>query len=294
MPTTLRDALSEMLDGWKDDLPSGWRSALNDITTDASSVDASLRHHAWEPIFPVRKGEHFPGARKDGHIFRAFDGLAPNEVKVVVLGQDPYPNPAQATGRAFEQGDLDRWPMDSRFVALSLRRILQAAAYAKTGRGRYIESDARWETVVKDIESGALKFRQRPARQFDAWQKQGVMFLNTGLTLSRFDRNYQFDGHLPFWQPVVTAVMRHLSTTDTPIVFLLWGTKARTAFVEAGVLAAAQDAGTWKNKVDEVTNAHPAWPREGVADIDFFKAERNPFLLANQKLKTMGAKGINW
>ncbi len=294
MSTTLRQALSEMLEGWKEDLPAGWQAALQDVSIATDDVDEALVHHSWEPVFPTRKGVRFPGARKDSHIFRAFDGLEPDAVKVVVVGQDPYPNPAQATGRAFEQGDLDRWPRDRQFIALSLSRVIQVAAYAQQQDGRYIKGDAGWDAVVEGIESGALGFKREPVKQFDAWQKQGVMFLNTGLTLSRFESAYQFGGHLPLWKPVVTAVMHHLAKTDTPVVFLLWGSKARDAFKSAGVQQAAETAGTWKKTVDTFTIGHPAWPRSLDEAASFLDPTKNTFIKANEALQNMGASGIKW
>lgn len=240
----------------------------------------------------------FPGARRDAHIFRALDGISPEQVKVVVLGQDPYPNPAQATGRAFEQGDLDVWPDDGSFVALSLRRIVQAAAFAQTEHPAFISGDAAWPEVPRAIRDGRLKFSGRPRGLFDAWQRSGVLFLNTGLTLSRFDSktspSHQFDGHLPLWFPVVSELMRRLAKLGNPLVILLWGRKARTAFRDAGVREAAQDAGTWKTKVDTVANSHPAFPRLNKSPVDFFDAEHNPFINANAALARMGASSVRW
>lgn len=294
MSTSLRQALSEMLRNWKDDLSAGWRSVLNNVSIDTENVQASLRHQFWEPIFPVRKGNRFPGARSDSHIFRGFDGLEPEDVKVVVLGQDPYPNAAQATGRAFEQGDLDSWPKEKQFIALSLRRIIQATAFARTDDRRYIDGDAAWETVVRDIESGDLRIKRKPRTQFDYWQRQGVMFLNTGLTLSRFEADYQFGGHLPLWKPVVTAVMQHLARIETPVVFLLWGGKARNGFKKAGVRQAAVEAGTWKRTVDTFACVHPAWPRRLDEAAGFLDPDKNTFIEANAALKRMGTSGIKW
>lgn len=292
--STLQAALFEMLQGWKEDLPEGWRSVLAQVDIDVDGVNPTLVHEPWEPIFPVRKGRRFPGARADSHVFRTFDGLQPDQVKVVVLGQDPYPNPALATGRSFEQGNLDRWPGDRQFIALSLCRIMQAAAYASIQDGRYVAGDAGWDAVVKDIEAGALPFKETPVDQFNAWQEQGVMFLNTGLTLSRFESDYQFGGHLPLWKPVVTAVMQYLATTETPVVFLLWGRKAKNAFADAGVQQAAEQAGTWQRTVDTFACIHPAWPRHLDDASAFLDPNKNTFVEANRALKNMGDAGIQW
>ena len=51
----------------------------------------------------------FLGAPKGAHIFHAFDGIRPDDVRVVVLGQDPYPSPDFSTGRDFEAGNVADW-----------------------------------------------------------------------------------------------------------------------------------------------------------------------------------------
>jgi uracil-DNA glycosylase len=294
----LRIALEECFDGWKGDISDEWKALVADVELRFQDVDSSLTLDPWEPIFPTRKGNRFPGARSDAHIFRTLDAISPASVRVVVLGQDPYPNPSQATGRAFEQGDLDAWPEDGSFVALSLRRIVQAAAFAQTKRLAFLAGDGAWPEVPQSIRDGTLKMSARPRGLFDAWQKRGVLFLNTGLTLSRFDSkadpSHQFDGHLPIWFPVVSALMQGLAALGNPLVFMLWGGKAKAAFRDAGVRQAARAAGTWKSKVDTVENSHPAYPRLNKSPVNFYDADRNPFINANVALQRMGASKIRW
>lgn len=297
MPISLRQALEEMLDGWKSDLSPAWRAALEGVEPDFGAVDPILQHESWEPIFPTRKGKKIPGAPSRAHIFRALDGTGPADVRAVVIGQDPYPNVSWATGRAFEQGDLEDWLPNPALVSDSLERIIPAVAEARTGNFDYTDltnASRAWARVVADLASGALTL-QSPPRLFDHWQQQGVLFLNAGLTLSRFERGgsaHQLKGHIPLWRPVVQAILRVIAARPSGhVVFLLWGSVARTFFQESGIEQAARDAGTWQTRVRTVQQAHPAASND---DGPLFFREPNTFLDANRALREMGAGEVEW
>jgi uracil-DNA glycosylase len=297
MPIALRQALEEMLDGWKDDLSPAWKAALAGVEPDFAAVDADLEHESWEPIFPARKGKVIPGAPRKAHIFRALDGTGPADVRAVVIGQDPYPNVSWATGRAFEQGDLEEWLPNPALVSDSLERIIPAVAVARTGNREYtdlVNASRAWVRVVADLASGALTLPS-PPRLFDHWQQQGVLFLNAGLTLSRFERGgsaHQLRGHIPLWRPVVRAILEIIAArTSGHVVFLLWGSVARTFFQESGIEQAAKDAGTWQTRVRTVQQAHPAASNH---DGPLFFREPNTFLDANRALREMGAEAVEW
>jgi uracil-DNA glycosylase len=297
MSIPLRQALEEMLDGWKDDLSPAWRTALAEVEPGFAAVDPDLRHESWEPIFPTRKGQVIPGAPRKAHIFRALDGTGPADVRAVVIGQDPYPNVSWATGRAFEQGDLEAWLANPALVSDSLERIIPAVAVARTGNPEYTDltnASRAWARVVADLASGVLRL-QSPGRLFDHWQQQGVLFLNAGLTLSRFERGgsaHQLKGHIPLWKPVVQALLRVIATRSSGhAVFLLWGSVARTFFTQSGIEQAARAAGTWQTRVQTVQQAHPAAAN---SDGPLFFREPNTFLDANRALRQMGAEEIRW
>lgn len=297
MPIPLRQALEEMLDGWKEDLSPAWRTALADVDPDFAAVDPDLQHESWEPIFPTRKGNVIPGAPRKAHIFRALDGTGPADVRAIVIGQDPYPNVSWATGRAFEQGDLEEWLPNPALVSDSLERIIPAVAVARTGNPEYtglVNASQSWARVVADLASGTLSL-QPPGKLFDHWQKQGVLFLNAGLTLSRFKKggsDHQLRGHIPLWRPVVQGILRVIATRSSGhVVFLLWGKVARDFFDESGIEQAAKDAGTWQTRVRTVTQAHPAAAND---DGPLFFREPNTFLDANRALREMGGERIEW
>ena len=82
------------------------------------------------------------------------DGLAPEDVRCVILGQDPYPCPAFATGRAFEAGNVATWRELDKMFSPSVRALVQLVVAARTGEARYAEDFERWPSTLADIESG--------------------------------------------------------------------------------------------------------------------------------------------
>jgi uracil-DNA glycosylase len=126
-------------------------------------VKENLTFSEAEPIFPGRKNKPIKMAPPGAHIFRALDGVRPRDVRVIVVGQDPYPKISQATGRSFEQGDLPDWPVNQKVIADSLQRILQMLLVARTGNAAYGGSDSNWKRVIADGESGVLtRYFDRP------------------------------------------------------------------------------------------------------------------------------------
>ena len=132
---------------------------------------------AWKVIYP-------PG----NLIFRAFELTPVPEVKVVIMGQDPYHGPCQAMGLSFSVPDGVRTPP-------SLRNIFQE-----------IESDM------------GIRMSGRP--NLEPWARQGVLLLNSSLTVEAGVAN----SHSRIgWQTFTDAVISYLSSHCEGIVFLLWG-----------------------------------------------------------------------
>jgi|ERR1700688_2585903 len=286
----LREGLQSLLAGWRGDISERWSTVLAGVEPDFGAVDDSLELGPEEVIFPGRKGQAPLGARPDSCIFRALDGIEPDDVGVVVIGQDPYTHVAQATGRSFEQGDLTDWYGRPR-VSPSLQRIVQAVALARTGDRRYADGAGAWQLLVGDLRTGQLAV---PASRelWDGWQAQGVLFVNAILTFNRFDPRYQFGGHQPLWRPVVKRLLVHLaSRAGRPMVFVAWGGKAGDALAEAGVEAAAKAAGTWGKTVTVVKGPHPNAPP---ASQPPFLHDRDPLRAVNQAVAQVAGEAVRW
>jgi len=126
------------------------------------------------------------------NLFRAFELTPFDKVKVVILGQDPYHGPGQATGLSFAVEDGVTFPP-------SLRNIYKE-----------LESDLGKSVVHKDL-----------AR----WAQQGVLLLNATLTVrARTPGSHKGKG----WETFTDAVITLLSKEREHLVFILWGNYART------------------------------------------------------------------
>jgi uracil-DNA glycosylase len=281
----LRDALTDFSEDWRDDLSPQWRAVLAGASPNALGVLDTLTFATTEPIYPTRRNVLLAGARSDAHVFRAFDDLEPSKVRCVLIGQDPYPALSRATGRSFEQGDLNAWVSKASSVASSLRVLLRMLVAARTGNAAVLKMT--WANFVKFIATIQL---ESPRDLFDHLQSQGVLCLNAGLTITRYKSGgspEQIKGHIPFWKPVVGQVLRSLATRNTgQVVFLCLGQYAQKLLTSERVQSEAIAAGTWDVRATDLAMSHPVAPG--------FIGGPNPFLQVNEKLALMGASEIDW
>ena len=125
-------------------------------------------------------------------IFMAFHLTPLEEVKVVILGQDPYHEPGQAQGLAFSVKKGVAIPPSLQNIYQELHDDL---GYAVPSHG--------------DLSS---------------WARQGVLLLNTCLTV----RAHQAFSHQGIgWEEFTDAAIRAVDQVDRPVVFILWGSPAR-------------------------------------------------------------------
>ena len=274
----LRTALRRLLEGWEQSIGSKWRAALAETTLGWTSKALDREMRPGEYVLP-----------KGAHIFHAFENTVPAHVRAVLLGQDPYPKVDWATGRAFEQGNLEEWPEESHKVAGSLRRIVQAIASAAAGNPHYAAGDRGWRILMRDVRAGRRTLLP-PKEFFDHLERQGLLFLNTSLTVSVTPEGNQ--GHFQLWAPLIGKVLSFLACRGRGhIVFLLFGRQAENAFERSGARAAAQIAGAWETRAGLVRHFHPAAITKNGTP---FLEPPNPFLAANELLRRMGADTINW
>lgn len=136
-----------------------------------------------------RTGQVFPPGKL---IFAAFDHCSFKNMRVVIIGQDPYHGPGQANGMCFSVAEGVKHPP-------SLRNIFK-------------EIKADCGTPVPD--SGDL----------GRWAKQGVLLLNATLTVRAGDAgSHQNRG----WETFTNAVIKSISDRKEHVVFILWGAFAQ-------------------------------------------------------------------
>lgn len=126
-------------------------------------------------------------------IFNAFSFMKPSEVKVVIIGQDPYHQPGQAQGLSFSVNEGIKIPP-------SLRNIFKE-----------IHSEFDYEVLSHN---GDLS----------RWAQQGVLLLNATLTV---EYNKAGSHQKKGWESFTDSVISKLSDSQEGIVFILWGAYAR-------------------------------------------------------------------
>lgn len=138
------------------------------------------------------------------NVMRALDMVAPDDVKVVILGQDPYHTPEVASGLAFSVDAGVKLPP-------SMRNI----------RKELVSDIGGEEPVTGDL---------------TPWARQGVLLLNT--VLSVYEGRPYSHGKWG-WQTVTKDILRVCTQAPQPVVFLLWGGYAHK-FAE-GILEKADE-----------------------------------------------------
>lgn len=212
--------------------------------------------------------------------FRALELTPFKRVKVVILGQDPYHGPGQAQGLAFSVAPGVKIPP-------SLRNIFKEIARDSGGRGGH--------GAVNNAGNGAScqpatsKAKIPVNGSLEAWAHQGVLLLNTCLTVEQGQpASHAKQG----WEVLTDAIIQAVSASQHPVVFMLWGAHARA---KRGLLinSAAQPAGGSATVPRLVLAAnHPSplsalRPPEPFIGCGHFGAA-NAFLVAN------GLESITW
>lgn len=123
------------------------------------------------------------------NIFCVFD-INPQDIKVVILGQDPYYNPRQAMGLAFSVNPEVKTPK-------SLINIFKE-----------LKSDLGVERTNPDLSD---------------WHEQGVFLLNTALSVPEKEPNK----HKKYWKSFTNDLIRYLTRINPNIIYIMWGNNAK-------------------------------------------------------------------
>ncbi len=138
-------------------------------------------------------------------------------VKVVVLGQDPYPQLGMATGRAFEVGGLTSWQQPFRQVSLKNMIRLLHKNYHRIGRYEDILS---FNQIRKEIEAKAFPILP-PDQLFVSWERQGVLLLNTSFSCIPGKPG----SHKHLWCDFSKQLLQYISS-NAKYHWFLWGKDA--------------------------------------------------------------------
>ena len=142
-------------------------------------------------------------------IFNAFKIGEPENVRVLIIGQDPYPKKGKAHGYAFSvlQEYTDKHNIDA-----SLKNIYEAVAKCLGKEKEYKKCD-KYKTDLSD------------------WAKtNNVLLLNTALT---YECKEKAKTHLNVWEPFINEVLKRLINNAQDLVVFLWGKPAQKIFLKA-------------------------------------------------------------
>lgn len=221
-----------------ENLPTGWRGYLAEELNKEyfRNLTSFLReeYRSGQTLFPPKD-----------RVLWALQSLDYEDVKVVILGQDPYHGSGQAVGLSFAVPN----PLSHKPPSL--------------------------KNIFKEIESDLGKKVDPTKSELTQWVRQGVLLLNTVLTV----RQAQAFSHRDRgWESFTDRIIRLLNERKDPIVFILWGASARSK----------------KKLIDQsrhyiIESAHPS-PLS--AHNGFFGSR--PFSKANAILKKLGKDPIEW
>lgn len=219
---------------------------------------------------------------KDKDIFRVFEKPM-SEIKVVILGQDPYPTPGNATGIAFSVTEETRIPV-------SLRNIAQEVASSIEIKG---------ESIVDKMQP--LQFLNNTElytewKTLKHWQEQGVFLLNTALTVE----TGKAGSHLKYWEDFTKKIITTVCELQ-PCIWIFWGAKAQQfiPYIHKNVFHVK---GYDKETIENIpinsdwnyvlTAPHPAAEAYSGGKAGFFGC--NHFHYVNSILKNKSLKEIKW
>ena len=172
------ESFIEKLSTWKDPLKAFIYPPNN--STMKSIYTFVKKEYSTKTIFPPKN-----------LIFNAFEKTPWDKVKVVIIGQDPYPNPGDAMGLSFSVPKTQPIPG-------SLRNIYKC-----------LEKDQK------------IKFKRPKHGNLESWAEQGVFLLNATLTVECKKANsHQKNSN---WAKFTDFVIKQISSQKNNVVFLLWG-----------------------------------------------------------------------
>lgn len=177
-------------------IPTQWKEIILDfIKNNTNQWNAIEEMYKIENTKYEDEIEIYP---KRENIFRCFHYFDPEDTKLVLMGQDPYHGPGQATGLCFGVPQGEKIPP-------SLRNIKKEML----------------ADIGKDLVESSLEH----------WAKQGVLMLNASLTV----RQGSASSHMKYWLPLTRYIIQHLNQNNKQCLFIAWGAFAHKQLVEANV-----------------------------------------------------------
>ncbi len=241
-------------------------------------------HPSWKPLLSYLNHEpllslnteilpnttYYPAKE---NIFRVFETPL-NQIKTVILGQDPYHGANQANGLAFSVNKDTPVPPSLQIIYQEIEK----------------------EGLVNQKLSHTLNEYHPDWKTLEHWKNQGVFLLNTGLTVQA-----NLPGsHLRYWNNFIRTTINYIAVNN-PCIWLLWGKSAQSFTVNMPVKSLFEVIGYNRNLIEEIPLSphfnyifkapHPAAECYR-KDAGFLGCDH--FHLSNILLDKLGKQKINW
>lgn len=242
-------------------------------------------HESWHPYLQVLfddpkmlliKNEILPKCKfypPADLIFRVFQ-MPLDKVRVVILGQDPYPKEGQANGLAFA--------VNLGITMPASLKIIRNEVNTASDRLSFFSRTPVDENLRANIEA------KDEWRTLEHWWKQGVMLLNSALTVEANNA----DSHIGYWKWWTKEVIKIVSL-NAPLkpIWMMWGAKAKANI--GYIHNYYKWHGEWKGEYNYVLEAdHPAAETYPGSKYKFTGC--NHFNICNQILNHKHQPAINW
>ena len=161
--------------------------------------------------------------------FRALELTPLERVKVVILGQDPYHGPGQAQGLAFSVAPGVALPPSLRNIFKEIARDGRGMGHcggegADKGTRNSTGTSAGNSASPGRSAGGALNQPGSANGSLEAWAHQGVLLLNTCLTV---EQGQPASHAKRGWEALTDAIIQAVGASQHPVVFMLWGAHAQ-------------------------------------------------------------------
>jgi uracil-DNA glycosylase len=164
-------------------VPCGWEDFFRKAASEIADIHGRLAQTRYFPAF--------------GDIYKAFHYLRPSEIRVVIVGQDPYPG-------VDEEG----------------RPIATGVPFAIRGGVKLTTS---LENIIADLAQTAPGFAPPKRGDLTPWLRQGVFLLNSRLTVPIRREDPPHD----FWAGLILMFVEYIQEVNPDVIFVFWGNVAK-------------------------------------------------------------------
>nr|QBK90187.1 MAG: uracil-DNA glycosylase [Pithovirus LCPAC102] len=166
--------------------PYGWEQVFQDASGEYDYIDIRLNHE--ESIY----GKYIPGRK---NIFRAFHLCPLHNIKVVIIGQDPY------------------------HTTINNNPIANGLSFSSN-----YDISPQLKNIYKELSRSMPKTFNYPSHgDLSSWARQGILMLNTCLTVNE----NQPGSHINLWKGFIGHILRAIEQVNAHCIFVLWGTDAQ-------------------------------------------------------------------